>query len=124
MQHWNTPADGYGHLRSHNNLSIDQDNRLSWNGVPITQKQLDEFLSILPTMNPEPELILKIDAKASCRSVWAIRRNVDQKLACRESHLCGEGNGEWEVRSEYPLTPEAQKVLGDEVDHAAEAARR
>ena len=123
---WKTPKDGYGHLMMHNVVHIDRTNGLTWNGVRISRKQLDQFLTTVPTLNPVPELTLQVDPNASCSEVSEIRHLIDRKLECRESRLCGEGVGDWDANSRKNgiLTLDKQSELGRYIDRVAESASR
>ncbi|HVU30642.1 MAG TPA: biopolymer transporter ExbD [Sphingomicrobium sp.] len=47
-----------------NTVGITAQNQITWNGTPITQEQLRQYLEVTQQMNPVPELHLQPDATA------------------------------------------------------------
>lgn len=47
-----------------NTVGVTAENQITWNGNPITQQQLRQYLEITQQMNPIPELHLQPDATA------------------------------------------------------------
>jgi biopolymer transport protein ExbD len=47
-----------------NKVFIQRDGTVLWNGVPVSDAQLDEYLDITTTLSPPPELQIEPDAEA------------------------------------------------------------
>jgi biopolymer transport protein ExbD len=47
-----------------NTVGITAQDQITWNGTPITQQQLRQYLDVTQQMNPVPELHLQPDATA------------------------------------------------------------
>lgn len=47
-----------------NTVGVTAQNQITWNGNPITQEQLRQYLEVTQQMNPVPELHLQPDATA------------------------------------------------------------
>jgi biopolymer transport protein ExbD len=47
-----------------NTVGVTAQNQITWNGTPITQTQLRQYLEVTQQMNPIPELHLQPDATA------------------------------------------------------------
>ena len=47
-----------------NKVVVTADNKILWNGSPVTQPQLRQYLDVTQQMNPIPELHLQPDATA------------------------------------------------------------
>jgi biopolymer transport protein ExbD len=47
-----------------NTVGITAQDQITWNGTPITQEQLRQYLEVTQQMNPVPELHLQPDATA------------------------------------------------------------
>lgn len=124
MPHWTTPERGWHNL-VFNKLHIDRNDNRVWNGEPVSGDQLSEYLSVVPTLNPVPATVLTADPEAACSTVEEIRREMDQKLQCRETRLCGEGEGEWltgpRLLSDEEMTPEQRRAIA-EIEEAADRA--
>ena len=125
LAHWKTPTDGYGDW-PHNDIVVSRKNGLSWNGVPINRKQFYHFLSAVPTLDPQPDVILMFGPELDCATVIEMRNFVDKNLDCQELRRCGEGVGDWKGNTHISHMPSAemQAELGNLVDSAVERARR
>jgi biopolymer transport protein ExbD len=58
----NTPPPPIQPLK--NTVTITAQDQITWNGTPITQQQLRQYLEVTQQMNPVPELHLQPDATA------------------------------------------------------------
>lgn len=58
----NTPPPPIEPLK--NTVSVTAQNQITWNGTPISQDQLRQYLEVTQQMNPVPELHLQPDATA------------------------------------------------------------
>ena len=103
--YWNKPHNFVGLVPLRNDIALDRNGILYWNGKPISQQQLGSYLRISHTLNPEPEEILQTEMGVSCSELEAVRTQMDQNLDCRSSHRCGEGIPS--VWKELPLPPNA-----------------
>src|SRR5579884_4361233 len=61
-QNTNTPPPPIEPLK--NTVGITAAGAITWNGTPITQEQLRQYLEVTQQMNPVPELHLQPDATA------------------------------------------------------------
>jgi len=52
-----------------NLLSLDDDGRLYWNGVPIDAPRLRQYLDATQTMNPTPLMVVEVDPKTPCDKI-------------------------------------------------------
>jgi biopolymer transport protein ExbD len=58
----NTPPPPIEPLK--NTVGVTAQNQITWNGTPISQDQLRQYLEVTQQMNPVPELHLQPDATA------------------------------------------------------------
>ena len=64
---------------------------LTWNGSPVTQEQVREYVGITRTMNPAPTLLLIVSPSSDCAQVNVLRHMIDETLNC-ESGQCVEAS--------------------------------
>lgn len=62
----------------------------------LDRRELSETLTTIPTLRPEPIVILQPAGSASCEVVEAIRTEMNEKLDCANGQ-CGEGSGWFEL---------------------------
>lgn len=147
IQGWREPSDGYGALALINRVKVTGKDEVLWNGKAIGLRELANYSSIVPTMNPVPFTILEIENGASCSTVQEVRKTIDKRAQCRSEYgsKCGEGAGPWatisdvigpkgEIYKYYPdgrseiIPPtksqqDAFNSIQNEVDAAVEAAQ-
>jgi biopolymer transport protein ExbD len=75
-------------------IHVDREGALRWNGVPANRATLRKYLSAIATVQPRAFVILDPDPRADCRSVEAVREDMDRSGYCSPG-LCGEGHGAW-----------------------------
>lgn len=57
-------------------------NSLTWNGSPITETQLRQYLDITTQMSPQPVLVLSYSAQTQSTRIEAIRSVIEEILQC------------------------------------------
>ena len=90
-EYWNQPHNFLGLVPLRNDIALDHNGVLYWNGKPISNEQLGKYLRISHTLDPEPEVILETEMGVPCGALDAVRAKMDQNLDCKNSHRCGEG---------------------------------
>ena len=65
------------------------DRRPTWNGTPVSDQEVREYLDITTRMSPQPDFQLIVSPNADCSQVDAYRRMASEILNCK-SHLCVE----------------------------------
>jgi len=128
LPHWRTQERDWHNPPVIITVRISAGGELRWNGASVSREQLQEYLSIVPTLNPAPATVLKVDPAADCARVTAVREEMDQSLQCRQGG-CAEGEGEWGDGSPFPdrneMTPEQNRALTrleEQVDRVSEEA--
>jgi hypothetical protein len=61
-------------------------NSLIWNGSPITETQLRQYLEITTQMSPQPTLVFSYSAQTKPARIDAIRRLIEAVLQCTPSN--------------------------------------
>lgn len=74
-----------------NKIALDRAGVLYWNGKPVTPQNLERYLALQPTMNPEPWVFLETEMGAPCASLDAVRDQVEKHMHCAEGGRCNEG---------------------------------
>jgi ABC-type siderophore export system fused ATPase/permease subunit len=74
-----------------NKVALDRTGAIYWNGKPISAKKLDEYLALMPTMDPEPWIFLETEMGAPCASLDAVRDQIEKRMHCAEGGRCNEG---------------------------------
>ena len=95
---WAKPSDGYGTLSVVTKVDLARDGSLKWNGRPVSEQKLVEYLQLISTFDPRPFNILEIEAGTPCRHVTRIRTLTDEKEHCSDylpGRLGGEGPEPW-----------------------------
>ena len=70
-----------------NRLALTKDDALLWNGAPIEQAQLVQYLEVTNQMEPTPILVFQPDPRASCEAMSrVVAATVTAGLDCAE--LC------------------------------------
>ena len=72
-----------------NTVAIQKGTVLTWNGAPVTPKQLREYVQIIDTLKPSPTLLLIVSPSADCGRVRRLRQMIQETLEC-ESGQCVE----------------------------------
>lgn len=66
--------------------------RLSWNGAPVTRKQVREYLEIAKALRPVPTLVLSVEPAAECSEVRRLRQMIDRTLKCENGQCVERGS--------------------------------
>lgn len=90
-----------------NRISLIKDGSIYWNGAKISPAQLTRYLNLSHQMNPEPNHFLETEMGVSCRSLEALRDQMDQALECKKPYShCSEGIlAVWREMPTPPGTP-------------------
>lgn len=89
--YWQRPHNFAGLMPKMNEVAIDHAGGLYWNGEPVSPQQLNGFLTVSHSLNPEPVVFLQTEMGASCKHVEKLRDRMDEALECRKSNRCAEG---------------------------------
>lgn len=65
-----------------NQVLIDADGSIQWNGVAIAGEELGQYLEIMSQMTPSPRLELEVDADAPCDAVAEVVSTASRLLDC------------------------------------------
>lgn len=65
-----------------NTVAIQKGTVLTWNGAPVTPKQLREYVQIIDTLKPSPTLLLIVSPSADCGGVRRLRQMIKETLGC------------------------------------------
>jgi hypothetical protein len=68
-----------------NVISLDG-NSLIWNGAPISEANLRQFLAVTTQMSPQPTLVLSYSAQTKSARIAAIRSLIEDVLQCTPSN--------------------------------------
>jgi hypothetical protein len=74
-----------------NKVAVDHTGALYWNGKPISGEQLNDFLRVSHSLNPEPVVFLQTEMGVPCSTIAELRKRMDDALECKKSHRCAEG---------------------------------
>lgn len=86
-----------------NRISLDRNAAIYWNGQPTTLPRLQEYLSLIATLEPEPVTFLDTEMGTPCALVEGVRDEMDRRLHCGAEGLCAEGV--WKVWQATPIPP-------------------
>jgi hypothetical protein len=89
---WARPQEGIPHLAVVNRITLSARNELHWNGVAITETQLQSYLREIRGAVTHPFTIFDPDPASDCAMVRRIRELIDTSLSCNRGR-CGEGRG-------------------------------
>jgi hypothetical protein len=101
--HWYAPGE-YHLDYIWNEISLASDGRLFWNGSPVDDATLRNYVAQGAKLNPQAAAKLVIAEHASCQRVAAVREEIDGALGCRKhsgGYLCIEYS-EMDRRRESP----------------------
>lgn len=99
LPNWSTSASAPRSQSLAINTIIADGERLTWNGVQITEEQARMYLAITKEMQPQPVLVLSHSAGTAEPSIQRARHLVDEQLDC-SPRLC--------VEVTKPLEPDGQ----------------
>ena len=91
---WITPRQGRGVLSLFNVVSVRDASQIDWNGKPISEATLQNYLKIVSGMNPVPVTQIKFASTVDCETVSRLRASISNNLDCRYGK-CAEGTGKW-----------------------------
>jgi hypothetical protein len=74
-----------------NKIALDRTGALYWNGKRTTSETVEKYLSLQPTLNPEPWIFLETEMGVPCASLDAIRDQIERYMHCAEGGRCNEG---------------------------------
>jgi biopolymer transport protein ExbD len=75
-----------------NNVTLDRDGKLYWNGSFVSHQQLSTMLDAVKKLNPQPDLYLEAEMGTPCRELDQVRHEVSEALSCRDTKgRCVEG---------------------------------
>ncbi|QIG81607.1 ExbD/TolR family protein [Stakelama tenebrarum] len=86
---WFDPRTERPHLSVGNEIRLDAEGGLRWNGQPRTEEGVGEYLAISARMAPQPAVVLVVDNDAECGDVRRIRSVMAGTAIC-DAGLCGE----------------------------------
>jgi hypothetical protein len=92
---WLRPGQGWHNLPI-NHISIDADGSLHWNNAPVERPLLRQYLAVSARVPSPPATALRVHPSADCETVRNIRQDMEEALKCSGTHLCGEGEGDWD----------------------------
>jgi hypothetical protein len=104
LPNWARPQDGIPHLAAVNRITLGPRNELRWNGVTITETQLQTYLRQVRGAATLPFTIFEPDPAADCATAQRIRQRIDTGLGCTPGR-CGEG-GNWGHESGIIVAPQ------------------
>jgi hypothetical protein len=92
FDHWLKPPGPTGHLRPVTTLTISKDGALFWNNRTVSFSKLDQILTAVPTLDPQPHTLFEVEPQAPCNEIVKVRNLIEKRLSCRKSRgICGEG---------------------------------
>jgi hypothetical protein len=75
-----------------NEVSLTRDGTIYWNGARVSRVRLGRYLKTSRSLNPEPLVFLQTEMGVSCRTLDAVRDQIDQALECSQAYSsCAEG---------------------------------
>lgn len=83
LPHWVAAEAPLGRTRQVKNTIRLEDDRLSWNGVALTEPMARQYLEMVERLRPQPRTILAYAARTSCESVQRTRSLIQNVLQCR-----------------------------------------
>jgi hypothetical protein len=90
---WLSPADRIADHRAIDVLAVTSRDALLWNRRPIARPLLDEYLRHAGKAEERSQVVLSVEAGASCAIVHSLRSSMDARLYCAGAGVCGEGAG-------------------------------
>jgi hypothetical protein len=103
---WARPQEGIPHLAIVNRISLGSRDELRWNGVIITESQLQPYLRETRGASTVPFTIFDPDPASDCATVQRIRQLIDTNLSCNRGR-CGEGR-DWGHASGVIIVPQSR----------------
>lgn len=103
---WARPQEGIPHLAIVNRVTLRPHDELRWNGVTITETQLQSYLRETRAAPTLPFTIFDADPVSDCATVRRIRQLIDASLTCNRGR-CGEGR-DWGHASGVVIVPRSQ----------------
>lgn len=86
-----------------NLIQLDRVGKLYWNGAPVEQELLGQFLALTAAMTPRPQTHLEVDPATPCAEVARIVEMIGRSAECRRT--CRYRVAAWHPFS--PISPPA-----------------
>lgn len=88
-------------------VALNHGGLIYWNGTTVSPARLSEYLKTSHRLNPEPHIFLETEMGVSCRTLEAVRDQMDRALECRKpGSCCSEGiRSVWEDLPSPPGSP-------------------
>jgi biopolymer transport protein ExbD len=91
-EHWQKPHNFDGLTPMLNEVALTHDGSVHWNGQRISPTQFSKYLAGSHGLNPEPIVFLQTEMGVSCRTLEAVRNQMEQALECNKPYSrCAEG---------------------------------
>ena len=74
-----------------NKVALDRTGAIYWNGKPLSSENLDKYLALQPTMDPEPWIFLETEMGAPCATLESVRDQIEKHMHCEQGGRCNEG---------------------------------
>lgn len=85
-------------------VTVDHQSRVDIGGRKASMDELAKHLALVAAIqNPAPQVLLDTEMGAECRTIEAVRHQIDRSMNCRTSGQCAEGSRT--VWMELPLPP-------------------
>jgi len=91
MTNWEKPGPFYGLMPVMNKVALDSRGMIYWNGQRVSFSELSELLGGAGKMDPQPITFLETEMGAPCKTLDAIRNEMNRTLNCERHGPCGEG---------------------------------
>ncbi len=98
-----SPAGGRASSAAVNLVQLDRAGKIYWNGAPIKESILGQFMTLVAAMTPKPRTHLEVDPAASCADVARIVALIAGAVDCRRT--CKFRVAPWHPAS--PVSPPA-----------------
>ena len=81
-----------------NVIRVQRSGAITWNGQELRSQHgpfpmLQNYLSVIPEMDPQPLIFLDFEAGASCSTIERVRTLLNSNLHCRSETVCFQGRG-------------------------------
>ena len=92
---WEIQSSGFVVTQAINRVDMKSNGTVLWNGSPVSDEQIAEYITLVASMKPQSFTILSVEPGVDCKRVKMVRQIIDVGANCRRGGLCGEGAGRW-----------------------------